>query len=284
MRAIETSLEEDLSLFSRYLRQQRVPHRIFEERGRQVVEVPDAAAVDGVRAAYQAWRGGRLVLKAHRNEPLLEGPGALDRFRVIAGRFPVLIVLIALAVVAFPFSVPVGDGKLTAVASWLTIVDLQGGRSGLEALLGGELWRWITPIFLHFSVVHLLFNVAVTADLGRRVELGRGSLGFAGIVLAIGLVSNVGQYLMTGNPLFGGLSGVAYGLLGYVLVASRRFPDAAVWQVHPGFAFSLVLFLVIFSTGITEPFGLYVANGAHWFGFVSGGLLAFLPARRREAS
>jgi GlpG protein len=148
----------------------------------------------------------------------------------------------------------------------------------------GAPWRLVTPIFLHFSAVHLLFNLAVTVDLGRRIEVGRGSLRFVLLVLVIAVTSNLGQYLVSGNPVFGGLSGVAYGLLGYVLVSRRRWPAETVWRVHPGFAFSLVLFLVVLSTGITEPFGLYVANEAHWFGIVTGavlGLLVPLPGRAR---
>ncbi len=285
MRIIETSMEEDLSLFSRYLRQQRVPHRIFEERGRQVVEVADARVAEPVRNAYHAWRSGRLVLESSaRGAPAGGAPaGVPARLLHVARRYPVLVGLLALAVLVFPFSLPLADGELTRVAGWLTIVDLSApGSSGLPT---GEFWRWLGPIFLHFSVVHLLFNVAVTADLGRRIEYARGSVAFALLVAGIGVVSNLGQYLLGGNPVFGGLSGVAYGLLGFVLVSQRRFPGEPAWRVHPGFAFSLLLFLVIFSTGITEPFGLYVANEAHWLGLASGALTALLlPLRAVRTS
>lgn len=286
VRAIETSIEEDLSLFSRYLWQQRVRHRIFEESGRQVVEVADAGSAEPVRAAYRAWREGRLVLERVGSEAgVARHPDApLVRLSNLIRRFPVLIVLMAGSLAVFPFSLALADGQLGSVVGWLTIVDLRSNLSGTAALLEGPPWRWITPVFLHFSAVHLLFNLAVTFDLGRRIEFGRGSLRFGALVLVIAVVSNLGQYLMTGNPVFGGLSGVAYGLLAYVLVSGRRWPDEVVWQVHPGFAFSLVLFLVVFSTGITEPFGLFVANEAHWFGFVSGGVLGLLvpPAGRRS--
>ena len=277
MRVIETSLEEDLSLFSRYLWQQRVRHRIFEERGCQIVEVADSDSVAPVQAAYKAWQAGNLVLQVPPRS-LEGGDNRLSRAIQLLRRFPVLIGLLILAVVVYPFSAPIADGQLTTVASWLTIVDLKGNSASDVADLFSsmELWRLITPIFLHFSVVHLLFNVAVTTDFGRRIELGRGSLWFASVVVVIAVMSNVGQFMLGGNPLFGGLSGVAYGLLGFVLVSQRRFPEDVAWQMHPGFAFSLVLFLVIFSTGVTEPFGLYVANGAHWVGLISGGVLALL--------
>lgn len=285
MRVIETSLEEDLSLFSRYLSQQRVRHRIFEERGRQVVEVADAQAADPVRKAYQDWRAGSLALQPRpvADARRTDAAATLNRALTVLSRFPVLIALVLLALIAYPFASPVADGKLTVVASYLTIVDLgQLPEAGPGNLLDGGLWRWVTPIFLHFSVVHLLFNLAVTVDFGRRVEALRGSVRFALIVGLIAVASNLGQFLIGANPLFGGLSGVAYGLLGYVLMSQRRFPEAAAWQVHAGFAWSLLIFLVLFSSGVTEPFGLYVANAAHWIGLITGALLAWvvpLPAR-----
>lgn len=271
MRVIETSLEEDLSLFSAYLWQQRVPHRIFEESGRQVLEVADGNAVDAVKASYSAWHRGELILERRaRAEP----PTGERRRRIgaLLSRYPVLIGILAVAVVVFPFT---SGGGITGVLAALTIIDLRDPAVA-GSLLHGEPWRWLTPIFIHFSAVHLLFNVAVTTDFGRRIEFSRGSLRFAGLVAAIGVPSNLGQYLIGGNPMFGGLSGVAYGLLGYVLVSQRRFPDETAWQVHPGLAFSLILFLVIFSTGITEAFDFYVANTAHWVGLVCGALLAMV--------
>ena len=283
VRAIETTTEEDLSAFSRYLWQQRVRHRIFEESGRQIVELAEAGAADAVRSAYRAWRDGSLVLEPVRRSPGAGGR-ALGLLASSARRLPVLTGLLIAAVLVFPFSVSLADGRLSPVAGWLTIVDLTAAAGGGQGLSAAEFWRWFTPILLHFSAVHLLFNLAVTFDLGRRIELGRGSVWFVVVVLVTALVSNLGQYLVAGNPLFGGLSGVAYALLGFVLVSRRRWPKEQVWHVHPGFAFSLVLFLVVFSTGITEPFGLFVANEAHWFGLVSGGLLAlFVPPRGRHS-
>ncbi len=280
MRVIETSLEEDLSLFSRYLWQNRVAHRIYEERGAQIVEVAEAHSVDPVRKAYQDWRAGTLVLESRpavRADPGSTGRRVADLIR----RYPVLAALLVTSLALFPFSLPVADGNLTDVAAWLTIVDLRPPAvPGWENLLSAQIWRWFTPVFLHFSVMHIAFNLAVTAEFGRRVELGAGSTGFLVIVLVVALASNLGQFLVSGNPVFGGLSGVGYGLLGYVLARRRQAPDEPVWQVHMGFAWSLLIFLVLFSTGMTEPFGLHVANTAHWIGLVTGALLGWLPVLR----
>jgi GlpG protein len=278
MRVIETSLDEDLSLFSRFLWQNQVRHRIFEERGRQVVEVAETATAADVRSAYEAWRRGELVLTrkaAGHDRHEAQRPRTAAVLAALR-RYPVLIAVLGVSLAVFPFSVQVEHGRLTPLVGLLTSVDLERGSPTTT-----EIWRYVTPIFLHFSLVHLVFNVAVTADLGRRVELARGSLTLLLLIVVIAIASNAGQLLLGGNPLFGGLSGVAYGLLGYVLVSGRRHPQEGAWRIHPGFAGSLLLFLVVFSTGITEPFGLYVANQAHWVGLATGaGMAVFLPLGR----
>ncbi len=272
MRVIETSLDEDLSLFSSYLWQRRVQHRIFEERGAQVLELADPGQGEAVREAYQAWRSGRLTLEAAaRPRRSARWPRALLRYRGLS-------LLIGLTAVVFPFSYPVASGTLTELAAALTIVDPREAALGLpslwELLSGVQVWRWFTPMLLHFSVLHLAFNCAVTIELGRRIEGPLGAAGLWLVVLTLSGVSNLCQYAFGGGPLFGGLSGVAYGMLGFILVLGRRFPVAAAWRLPPGLSGGLLVFLVLFSTGVTEAFGLYVANAAHWSGLIVGGLLA----------
>lgn len=282
MRVIETSLEEDLSLFSRYLWQKRVAHRIFEESGRQVLELADEGWADPVRKAYQDWRAGTLVLEPRPQTggqswqfgaTLAEVPGWIRRYPVLTG-------LIVLSLLAFPFSGPFANGSLNPVLAALTITDLRlPAADSWQSLFSGEIWRWFTPVFLHFSVLHLAFNLAVITEFSRRVEVRDGSLRFALLVLAIGVLSNLGQFLYSSYPLFGGLSGVGYGLVGYVLVRHRLAPAEPAWQVHMAFAWSLLIFLVIFSTGVTETFELFVANAAHWVGLVAGAVLGWLSGR-----
>lgn len=286
MRVIETTLDEDLSLFSGYLWQQRVRHRVYEERGVQVLEVADATLSGPVREAYQAWKSGRLHLEPRTPEgsaPVSAAPA----WRRALTRYPGLTALIALAILVFPFSLPRPGGGLPEVAAWLTIIDLRRPVSSmpslLELLAELEVWRWVTPILLHFSALHLAFNCAVVIELGRRVERVLRAGGFWLLVLALAVVSNLAQYALGDSPLFGGLSGVAYGLLGFVIAMRRLVPEEPAWHLPPGVAVGLVVFLVLFSTGVTEAFGLYVANAAHWGGFLTGLALGVLRGSRRSA-
>jgi len=280
MRVIETALDEDLSLFCRYLWQQRVRHRVFEERGMQVVELADPAQADTVRQAYEAFRSGRVQIR--EAEPAAGAGTRRSGLARALTRYPGLSVLIGLALLVFPFSLPMAEGRLTDLVAALAIIDprldprLAAGApvapTLLELLGQLQVWRWFTPMLLHFSVLHLAFNCAVVIELGRRVESGSGALGFWVLVLAIGGLSNLGQYAFGGGPLFGGLSGVAYGLLGYLMVRHRLEPAVAAYQLPRGLIVGLLIFLVLFSTGVTEPFGLSIANAAHWGGLLSGAL------------
>ena len=161
-------MEEDLSLFSQYLWQQRIRHRVFEERGRQVLELADAVDEATARSAYVAWADGRLVLEAL--------PAARRRWQAmrILRSYPGLACLIGVAVLAYPFTAPLTDGRVTAVAAAMTFVDLTRypltAPAFYEVLGELQVWRWLLPVFIHFSVLHLLFNCAIVVELGRRLE------------------------------------------------------------------------------------------------------------------
>jgi GlpG protein len=277
MRVILTSIDEDLSLFSQYLWQQRIRHRVFEERGQQILELADGQDQDRVLSAYAAWGDGRLVLET--KPAVRKGSRGLQILRA----YPGLVCLVGAALVLYPFTAPLAQGTLTAVAGWLTIVDFsasQGEVPGFaDMLVQGEVWRWITPMFIHFNLVHLLFNCTIVIELGRRLEAEMGARWLWLVVLILAVASNLGQFAMNANPVFGGLSGVAYGLLGFVLVMDRLVPGRTAWHLPPGMSGSLLFFLVLFSTGVTEGFGLFVANSAHWFGLAAGAVAAAFYAK-----
>ncbi|HXY32794.1 MAG TPA: rhomboid family intramembrane serine protease [Planctomycetaceae bacterium] len=131
-----------------------------------------------------------------------------------------------------------------------------------------EPWRLITPIFLHFSIWHILFNMMWLVQLGQIIETLRGSLRFALMVLVIALTSNIGQFLWTGSPYFGGMSGVVYGLFGYVWMKSW-YERGSGFFVTTNMVFWMIGWYVLCLTGVVGP----VANAAHGFGLLTGVVL-----------
>jgi GlpG protein len=276
VRALTLGSEIDLAMFCAYLAQQRVGHRVFEEQGRQVLEVADEADAQRVQTDYAAWRDGRLTLSWRPQQPRARTP-----WLVLLRRYPVVATTMALAVLCFPATLGLDSGSLGPVLPWLTIVPVVGSEGDLHyghlpaALMSGQVWRLVTPIFIHFGVVHLLFNAAVVVEFGRRIEHGAGSGSLLLLTLLIAVSGNVAQFAVTSAPLFGGLSGVAYGLFAYVAVRGR-FDKAPAWQVHPSFSLGVVILLVLMSSGVTEAFGVYIANTVHWVGLALGAIAALV--------
>ena len=194
----------------------------------------------------------------------------------------------------FPFAVTVGFIVVCAVVALVTemgdhpmVRRLQisevGWRWGsrwdlfLPEVRRGEVWRLISPAILHFGWAHILFNLWAFWDLGRLIEWRRGTGRFLGLVIALGVVSNLGQYMAAG-PRFGGMSGVIYGLLGYAWMMGKFRPSAGIW-LHPQ---TVVLMLVWFVVCLSGKLGVPVANTAHGVGLVAGVIWGWWVAHRGD--
>ena len=150
---------------------------------------------------------------------------------------------------------------------------------GLSPILSGEVWRLVTPIFLHFSVWHILFNCWATMLEGTMIESTRGTLRLAILVLVSAVLSNLGQYFYMDQyeaerlHLFGGLSGVGYAMFGYLWMKGQYEPEQGM-ILHPNTVSTMLLWLVLCMTGWLGP----VANAAHVVGLLVGvafGVLRF---------
>lgn len=142
---------------------------------------------------------------------------------------------------------------------------------GLSRIYSGEVWHLVTPIFLHFGLLHILFNSwAITLE-GTMIETVRGTLRLAILVLVSAVLSNLGQYIfmdrysVDGLHLFGGLSGVGYALFGYLWMKGQYEPEQGM-ILHPNTISTMLLWLVLCMTGLLGP----IANAAHVVGLVVG--------------
>ena len=155
-----------------------------------------------------------------------------------------------------------GMGKNTQMVGKLFMSESMDGQ--LTEFLSGEIWRVFTPMFLHFNLLHILFNMFWLHDLGNQIEGKKGWKFFVTFVAILAVCSNFSQFLISG-PNFGGMSGVVYGLFGYVWIKSRLDPGDG-FQIDPTIAMIMFGFFAICFTGI---FG-GVANWAHAGGLVVG--------------
>jgi GlpG protein len=138
----------------------------------------------------------------------------------------------------------------------------------------GEVWRLITPIFLHGNFMHIIFNMMWLAQFGKFIESRFGGAKLLALVLAIGIGSNLAQYVWEKNPYFGGMSGVNYGLFGFLWMKGKYGRDQT-WQMHPQTVQLMLMWMVLCFTDLLGP----VANAAHVGGLAIGALLGICSAR-----
>jgi len=264
--ALSVNVEEDLLPLSALLHQRGVAHRVFEEGGHQVLKVQRRDQAEQVAGLYKAWRAGEVKI-----EITGKAPAAPMRSAVAWRSAPVTVVLIALSLCGFLLV------YLRAPLDWMALFTFESFEvSGRELEFQGmknQYWRLVTPVFLHFGWLHIVFNSLWMWELGTRVERVMGHLNMVLLFLVIAVVSNTSQYFSSGPGLFGGMSGVVYGLLGFAWVAPLLQPR---WSIQPpkGIMLFMVGWLVVCMVGLVEVLGFgAIANAAHLGGLVCGAAL-----------
>ena len=221
-------------------------------------------------------------------------------FRAVTGpgSRPLTVTLMAIAVLVFlgsngPAGVMIG-----------TQLSFSEFPIGMPEIMNGQVWRLITPIFIHFGWLHILFNLLWLWDLGGMIECRLGTVKLAVLLIGLAVVSNAVQYfggylllqvagvsgpgwvaavalrsaeMLGGGLNFGGLSGVNYGLLGYIWIRGRHDPGSGLF-LHPQ---SMMIMLIWFVLCFTPMFG-HIANGCHLGGLALGTAWGWVAARRER--
>ena len=288
--ALEIPSDINLAAFSRFLSSCGVVHRVTEQGLNQVVWVSGEQERVFVRSAYSQYTSGELKLD--------EAPVVLGKIQIIprvlsaVSRFPLTLSLIAINILLFPVGMGLGgetvDGLFERLM-FLAVEEVNGEQyftTMSYTVEHGQWWRFITPMFIHFSWLHIVFNLLWVWEIGRKIEFTNSAVVLFVAVIASSLAANVTQYLLSGPSLFGGMSGVVFGLLGHSLIWSRLVPWKDVGLPSGIYIFMLV-YLVVGFTGLIDFLGLgSLANGAHLGGLIGGfatGGLAGLLERQRQA-
>lgn len=275
--ALELSRDIDLSQFSLFLHQAGIPHRINEAGEQQVLWVETPEQKDAALIAYEHFKRDELPVVRRASPPRASG-------RVLQEvlRSPLTITLILANILCFPVTLGADEGNFSDWLKELTLLDfhLMGDRlyfANLDYTLdSGQLWRLVTPMLLHFGWMHIVFNLLWVWEIGRRIEWTCGARWLLPLVLLSSVAANLTQYFMSGASLFGGMSGVVFGLLGFALVWSQLLPARTIGLPRGIYIFMLA-FLVIGFTGAFDLLQLgSLANGAHLGGLIGGLVLGAL--------
>jgi GlpG protein len=157
-------------------------------------------------------------------------------------------------------------------------------QSGLKEVVNGEVWRLFTPALLHgganlspIGIMHLVFNMWWLLDLGSMVEARESSRKLLALVLLVGVVSNLTQWYFVG-PNFVGMSGVVYGLLGYIWMRGKFDPSSGLF-LHQQTVLMMMIWFFACWLSIRG-----IANYAHTGGLVVGmawGIASSFWSKRR---
>lgn len=130
--------------------------------------------------------------------------------------------------------------------------------------IGNEWYRLVTSMFLHGSILHILFNMYVLVVLGPTLERILGHGRFLLLFLVSGLGGSIASYWLSAPTTFSvGASGAIFGLMGALLVAGRRLR----------FDVTMVLVLIAINLAIGFIFS-GIDWRAHLGGLVTGAALA----------
>ncbi len=279
-------LSVDLSGFVSLLQRMHVPHRVSEEAGEQVVWAPESIAGE-VRSLYARFPQGDPEghVPIVERPPAMARPGWVQQLRDSPATATILLLCVIVAVVT-------QLGENLSVLSGLTFLDFSIRGQYIQftplsdSLAAGQWWRLFTPMLIHFGFLHIAMNGMWYWELGRRVELRQGSINLIGLSLLFSLVSNFAQYLFGGPSLFGGMSGVLYGLLGHVWIYQLMAPNP-LYRLPRGVLVMMLVWLAVCMSGLVSLIGFgQIANAAHVGGLLIGcltGLLGGLWARRKQA-
>jgi GlpG protein len=178
---------------------------------------------------------------------------------------------------------------LPLLVHWFTIQDYSLDNNTIifssisSSIDNAEYWRFVTPIFLHFGHFHLIFNALLFWILGEKIEYFLGSPRLFVYITLIAISSNIAQYLLGVAALFGGLSGVVYGLLGFIWIRQKISPTS-VLTVPQGLAAFMFIWLILGISGIVDFFmDASIANAAHAMGLIGGVILGVFDGRDRPS-
>lgn len=284
--AFRVPMDVDLRGFTTLLRALGIAHRVVESNDAQIVWVLDVDSAEEVRALYAKHPNGAEPENVEVSERMQARLARRRSVKEQLTRSPATTAMLMLTLLAALFT---GFGDQFSTIRWLSFLDFRIQDQYLyfapiEHTLTSQWWRLVTPMFIHFGFLHLAMNSLWYWELGKRIETRHGALALVGLSLVFSVIANVAQYTYGGPSLFGGLSGVLYGLLGYCWIFQKVSPNS-IFRLPPGVVGMMLIWLVVCMTGVVGALGFgAIANAAHVGGLVAGcglGAIAGVLSRGR---
>jgi membrane associated rhomboid family serine protease len=182
---------------------------------------------------------------------------------------------------------PVVTYALIAINVAAFIVEMASGGLEKELTLwpwgvaGGQFYRLVTSMFLHYGAAHLLLNMWALYVVGPPLEMWLGRMRFGALYALSGLGGSVLVYLLSPlNTATAGASGAIFGLFGATFVLARRLTLDVRWVV------AVIAINLAFTFAAPVVSSQRISWQGHVGGLVTGGLVAaayvYPPKERRN--
>lgn len=166
-------------------------------------------------------------------------------------------------------------------AGWFEAADVtlywKYGANNGAVTTNGEWWRLVTSMFLHYGLMHLLFNMWAFFQVGHLVERLLGLRVFTVAYFVCGVAGSLASIVWNGDRVWSaGASGAVfgvYGMLGGFALRERRAIPRSVLKP--------LLMSTVWFAGFNLLYGVAhpgIDNAAHMGGFASGLLLGAVTA------
>jgi GlpG protein len=259
--------DAEVKAFSRLLWAYKIGHRWVHQADRITLYVLQPLHVDVARRLHADMSAGIVT------EPPKQSNNAKSAIATFL-RAPVTLSTILISLVVF-LAIHVLDqwSWLSALTYYPLIVTDQGWALSTQP---PEWYRLITPAILHFGWMHVVFNSLWVWEFGRRLEHALGAAWTIATYVGLAIVANVAQAEFSEPAIFGGLSGVVYGLLALVWLGGKWTPR---WCVPPSntLLYFMLGWLVLGLTGVIDVLGFgSIANHAHVGGLLAGVMIGWL--------
>ena len=143
--------------------------------------------------------------------------------------------------------------------------------------IGGEWWRLVTALFIHYSVVHLLVNLWVLWNIGRRTEQLFGNAAAVAIYVGSGIIASLTSIVWAPTLSSVGASGAIFGLIGAYIAFLLRPGCGVPRSIARRYWLSTTIFaLYSLYEGATTP---GIDNAAHVGGVIGGLAIGWCLAR-----
>ncbi len=188
----------------------------------------------------------------------------VEKLKVFYDRSKVTFTLLSVMIVYFVFmTLNGGTNDPYNLVRW-------GAMFGPYVLQYNQYYRFITAIFIHIGIMHLLFNGYALYIFGPQIERLMGAKKFLLFFILTGIGGNVLTFFFNFGVVSAGASGSLFGLFGAFLYLVVKHPDMVTPQgkrsILQLLGINLLLTFTVPSISIT----------AHLGGLIIGFLLSFI--------